>query len=171
MICVVASRVVPGECTAADCARRAHCSDEDGPLFEGRAQPLRAYVVAVWLALSVSFQVSARLRQGPGPVLHGPRVMCAHHSLIVENWRGPSPVEVHINNTRLMWSLAPELNVLVIFAGHRYESESFPDLVGLSDCIRHYTSPARARPCYCIMQSSSIRILDDYWFHSLMPVH
>ena len=53
-------------------------------------------------------------------------------------------MEVHINNTRLMWSLAPELNVLVIFAGHRYESESFPDLVGMSDCIRHCTSPERA---------------------------
>ena len=51
-----------------------------------------------------------------------------------------SPVEVYINNTGLMWSLAPKLNALMIFAEHRYEGESFPDLVGMPDCMSHCTS-------------------------------
>ena len=41
-----------------------------------------------------------------------------------------SPVEVYINNTGLMWDLAPKLNALLVFAEHRYEGESFPELQG-----------------------------------------
>jgi len=41
-----------------------------------------------------------------------------------------SPVEVYINNTGLMWDLAPKLNALLVFAEHRYEGESFPQLQG-----------------------------------------
>ena len=51
-----------------------------------------------------------------------------------------SPVEVYINNTGLMWALAPKLNALMIFAEHRYEGESFPALVGVPDCMSHCTS-------------------------------
>lgn len=51
-----------------------------------------------------------------------------------------SPVEVYINNTGLMWTLAPKLNALMIFAEHRYEGESFPELVGMPDCMSHCTS-------------------------------
>jgi len=51
-----------------------------------------------------------------------------------------SPVEVYINNTGLMWDLAPKLNALLVFAEHRYEGESFPELQGMPDCMSHCTS-------------------------------
>eukprot|EP01051_Picozoa_sp_SAG22_P000161 SAG22_NODE_3_length_48349_cov_158.681180_22_plen_364_part_00 len=55
-------------------------------------------------------------------------------------WAAQSPVEEYVNNTGLMWELAPKLGALLVFAEHRYEGESFPHLVGMPDCMAHCTS-------------------------------
>ena len=51
-----------------------------------------------------------------------------------------SPIDEYVNNTGLMWSLAPKLGALLVFAEHRYEGLSFPDVVGVPNCLSHCTS-------------------------------
>ena len=51
-----------------------------------------------------------------------------------------SPVEEYVNNTGLMWDLAPEHNALVIFAEHRYFGESIPQLDGQENCMSYLSS-------------------------------
>lgn len=51
-----------------------------------------------------------------------------------------SPVEEYVNNTGLMWSLGKTMGALIVFAEHRYEGESVPDLVGMRDCMAFCTS-------------------------------
>lgn len=51
-----------------------------------------------------------------------------------------SPVEEYINNTGLMWDLAPEHSALVIFAEHRYFGESVPQLDGVTNCMSYLSS-------------------------------
>ena len=41
-----------------------------------------------------------------------------------------SPVEEYVNNTGLMWELGAKKNALLVWAEHRYEPETHPDLVG-----------------------------------------
>eukprot|EP00943_MAST-04B_sp_MAST-4B-sp1_P004771 g4771.t1 len=51
-----------------------------------------------------------------------------------------SPVEEYVNQTGLMWTLAPKLNSLVVFAEHRYFGESVPQLKGLRNCLSYCTT-------------------------------
>jgi pimeloyl-ACP methyl ester carboxylesterase len=51
-----------------------------------------------------------------------------------------SPIDEYVNNTGLMWSLAPKLGALLVFAEHRYEGLSFPEVVGVPNCLSHCTS-------------------------------
>ena len=48
-----------------------------------------------------------------------------------------SPVEEYVNQTGLMWTLAPKLNSLVVFAEHRYFGKSVPQLKGVRNCLFH----------------------------------
>ena len=51
-----------------------------------------------------------------------------------------SPVEEYVNNTGLMWDLAPQHKALVIFAEHRYFGESIPKLDGVVNCMSYLSS-------------------------------
>ena len=51
-----------------------------------------------------------------------------------------SPVEEYVNNTGLMWDLAPKLGALLVFAEHRYFGESIPTLAGQANCLAFATS-------------------------------
>ena len=51
-----------------------------------------------------------------------------------------SPVEEYVNNTGLMWSLGKTMGALLVFAEHRYEGESVPELKGMRDCLAYCTS-------------------------------
>lgn len=57
-----------------------------------------------------------------------------------------SPLEQYINNTGLMWELAPLLQAQMVFVEHRYEGESLPD-PSIPNCMAY---------------SSSIQALADY---------
>ena len=57
-----------------------------------------------------------------------------------------SPLEQYINNTGLMWELAPEFGAQVIFVEHRYEGQSLP-----SPSIQN-----------CLSYSSSKQAIEDY---------
>ena len=48
-----------------------------------------------------------------------------------------SPVEEYVNNTGLMWELAPAMDALLVWAEHRYEGASVPRLVGMPDCLAY----------------------------------
>ena len=48
-----------------------------------------------------------------------------------------SPVDQYVNQTGLMWELAPKHGALIVFAEHRYQGESVPDLtIWNDDCVR-----------------------------------
>ncbi len=51
-----------------------------------------------------------------------------------------SPVEEYVNNTGLIWELAPQLQAMVVFAEHRYFGESIPDINGVEKCMSYLTS-------------------------------
>lgn len=51
-----------------------------------------------------------------------------------------SPVEEYVNNTGLMWSLGKKMGALLVFAEHRYEGESVPELKGMRDCMAFCTT-------------------------------
>jgi len=57
-----------------------------------------------------------------------------------------SPLEQYINNTGLMWELAPRLQAQIVFVEHRYEGKSLPD-PSIPNCMAY---------------SSSIQALADY---------
>ena len=50
-----------------------------------------------------------------------------------------SPLEVYINNTGLVWELAPDFNAQVAFLEHRYEGESLPRNIS-KDCMSYSSS-------------------------------
>lgn len=50
-----------------------------------------------------------------------------------------SPLEEYINNTGLVWELAPEFNAQVAFLEHRYEGESLPRNIS-KDCMSYSSS-------------------------------
>lgn len=50
-----------------------------------------------------------------------------------------SPVEEYVNATGLMWSVGEEIGSLLVFAEHRYEGLSVPDVKGLPNCLAYCT--------------------------------
>ena len=66
-----------------------------------------------------------------------------------------SPVEQYVNQTGLMWELAPKHDALVVFAEHRYQGESVPDLSMWND-------PERLRYDGCFTHLTSSQALADY---------
>ena len=50
-----------------------------------------------------------------------------------------SPLPEYINNTGLIWELAPHFGAQVVFAEHRYEGESRPD-PSITDCMAYSSS-------------------------------
>eukprot|EP01059_Diplonema_ambulator_P002850 TRINITY_DN1246_c0_g1_i1.p1 TRINITY_DN1246_c0_g1~~TRINITY_DN1246_c0_g1_i1.p1 ORF type:complete len:627 (+),score=185.22 TRINITY_DN1246_c0_g1_i1:37-1917(+) len=61
-----------------------------------------------------------------------------------------SPVEEYVNNTGLMWQLGEQMGALIVFAEHRYEGESIPNMYGVDDCISYCTS-AQALEDYAVL--------------------
>lgn len=51
-----------------------------------------------------------------------------------------SPVEEYVNNTGLMWEVGQRLGALLIWAEHRYEPLTHPNLVGSTDCFAYCTT-------------------------------
>eukprot|EP00451_Oxyrrhis_marina_P035175 CAMPEP_0204369736 /NCGR_PEP_ID=MMETSP0469-20131031/45196_1 /ASSEMBLY_ACC=CAM_ASM_000384 /TAXON_ID=2969 /ORGANISM="Oxyrrhis marina" /LENGTH=615 /DNA_ID=CAMNT_0051359537 /DNA_START=1 /DNA_END=1848 /DNA_ORIENTATION=+ len=51
-----------------------------------------------------------------------------------------SPVEVYINNTGLMWEVGERQGALLVFAEHRFEPESHPDLQSVENCFGYCTT-------------------------------
>jgi lysosomal Pro-X carboxypeptidase len=51
-----------------------------------------------------------------------------------------APVDVYVNNTGLMWDLAPRLGALIVFAEHRFFGKSVPRLAGKTDCLSTLTA-------------------------------
>ena len=51
-----------------------------------------------------------------------------------------APVEEYVNNTGLMWTLAPKFKALLVFAEHRYFGKSMPQLKGEPNCLSYCSS-------------------------------
>jgi len=51
-----------------------------------------------------------------------------------------SPVEEYVNNTGLMWELGPKMGALLVWAEHRYEPLTHPDLKGSENCFAFGTT-------------------------------
>ena len=60
-------------------------------------------------------------------------------SLVLFYTGNESPVEEYVNNTGLMWEAGATLGATLVFAEHRYEGGSVPELVGLADCLAYAT--------------------------------
>lgn len=107
-------------------------------------QPLSHFAEGSTVAGNATFMqrvcVIDKYWAAPSPELSGGSQGEATKGPILFYTGNESPVEVYINNTGLMWTLAPKLSALMIFAEHRYEGESFPDLVGMPNCMSHCTS-------------------------------
>mmetsp|Transcript_21222 Transcript_21222/g.52579 ORF Transcript_21222/g.52579 Transcript_21222/m.52579 type:complete len:742 (+) Transcript_21222:219-2444(+) len=58
-----------------------------------------------------------------------------------------SPLEQYINQTGLMWELAPKFGARIVFAEHRYEGESLPPKTLSVDCLS-YASTIQALADY-----------------------
>jgi pimeloyl-ACP methyl ester carboxylesterase len=71
-----------------------------------------------------------------------------------------SPLEQYINQTGLMWELAPILGASVVFAEHRYEGQSLPNVT--THCMS-YSSSKQALADYAVL-------LDQVNPHSTRPV-
>lgn len=66
-----------------------------------------------------------------------------------------SPLEEYVNHTGLMWELAPKHSALVVFAEHRYEGMSVPDLSVWND-------PNRREFDGCFTYLTSAQALADF---------
>jgi lysosomal Pro-X carboxypeptidase len=64
-----------------------------------------------------------------------------------------SPVDEYVNSTGLMWELAPNMKALIVFAEHRYEGKSFPQMIGVPNCGAYCTS-AQAIADYATLATS-----------------
>ena len=51
-----------------------------------------------------------------------------------------SPVEEYVNNTGLMWELGKKMSALLVWAEHRFEPETHPNLQGTSNCFAYGTT-------------------------------
>ena len=56
-------------------------------------------------------------------------------------------MEEYVNNTGLMWELGASMGALLVFAEHRYEGSSVPDLIGMEDCAAYVTVEQVWRSC------------------------
>jgi lysosomal Pro-X carboxypeptidase len=63
-----------------------------------------------------------------------------------------SPLEEYVNNTGLMYTLAPELNSLLVFVEHRYMGQSTPNTKSVRDCMG-YDTMAQAIADYAAVAS------------------
>ncbi|GMH92510.1 hypothetical protein TrVE_jg6743 [Triparma verrucosa] len=63
-----------------------------------------------------------------------------------------SPLEEYVNNTGLMYSMAPKFNSLLVFAEHRYMGASVPNTIGIPDCLG-YDTIAQALADYASIMS------------------
>ncbi|GMH64532.1 hypothetical protein TL16_g03984 [Triparma laevis f. inornata] len=63
-----------------------------------------------------------------------------------------SPLEEYVNNTGLMYTLAPKFNSLLVFAEHRYMGASVPSTIGVPDCLG-YDTIAQALADYASIMS------------------
>jgi len=66
-----------------------------------------------------------------------------------------SPLDEYVNNTGLIWELAPKHEALVVFAEHRYEGMSVPDFSVWND-------PNRRQFDGCFTHLTSAQALADY---------
>jgi len=51
-----------------------------------------------------------------------------------------APVEEYINNTGLIWDLGKKMGALIVFAEHRYEGDSWPQMEGVPNCFSYCTT-------------------------------
>ena len=88
--------------------------------------------------------------------------LCVYDGFVSEAGRPPlvffytgneSPVEEYVNNTGFMWEVGKEMGALLVFAEHRYEGESVPELVGMPHCAS-YCSVEQALADYAEVISS-----------------
>jgi len=88
---------------------------------------------------------------------------CIYDGYVEDSDTGPiffytgneSPVEQYVNETGLMWELAPKHAALVVFAEHRYQGESVPDL-------QRWNDPERLKYDGCFTHLTSSQALADY---------
>ena len=88
---------------------------------------------------------------------------CIYDGYVEDSAAGPiffytgneSPVEQYVNQTGLMWELAPKHSALVVFAEHRYQGESVPDL-------QIWNDPDRLEHDGCFTHLTSSQALADY---------
>ena len=76
-----------------------------------------------------------------------------------------SPVTLYINASGLMWEHGKELNAVLVWAEHRFEGTSFPNLTSVPDCAVAGTS-AQALADYIAL----IKMLKDEYGGPGMPV-
>lgn len=50
-----------------------------------------------------------------------------------------SPVEEYVNATGLMWEVGRDIGAALVFAEHRYEGASVPNVTGLENCLSYCT--------------------------------
>jgi pimeloyl-ACP methyl ester carboxylesterase len=72
---------------------------------------------------------------------HDPHnLLLPYHTTCPTDAGNEAPVDVYVNNTGLIWDLAPRLGALVVFAEHRFFGKSIPPLAGKANCLSTLTA-------------------------------